>query len=485
MRQFCWDLRLLVRNRAFLILMFIYTTATCLAIFAGHQRHEKHISQNAIVEARYQDELQKWRGSDGQLDPGYVGYYQFVPTAATPSPWAALFSGEQAEHNWHLRVRLLAFYGQAYAGEIQHYDHWILGHFDLGFVWIYLLPIVIGLLSVNIIADEKNSGRWSLLRAQTTSPGHFLVNRLRVIFAVLLLLNTAMLVVATATLRIPVDATWGLLLSLLVIYQLFWFSIAAFIARGERNATFNVLAYCCIWLAAALALPGIHYLSRMNSVEMDLGIAILMEQREQMNDSWDRDKNADFARFLELNPQWRNTGPLPEVFHWKWYYAMQSMSDAAVQEYVDHLKTLRSDVYRSASTWAWLSPVTSLQQSLTAIAGTGGLAHQHYLDQVKTHHQILQNFFYPHYFFDEPFPTAQLTNIPVFEYRQSQFNAREGLLQLGFINLIVLCLFSPATRVAAKRFRKGSHKLARSEFTSAPLERVSPPRRTSPAKAVE
>lgn len=487
MRQLCWELRILARNRALLMLIFLYTSAACLAIFAGHQGYQKQISQSAQVEARYQDELEKWRGDGEQLESGYVGYYQFVPTAASSSPWAALFTGEQAEHNWHLRVRLLALYGQTYAGEIQHYDYWTLGGFDLGFVWIYLLPVVIGLLCVNIIADEKHSGRWPLIRAQAKSAGHFLISRLSINFLALILLNTVLLLMATIALGIPFDTTWGTVLLLLTAYQLFWCTAAAFIARRERNTTFNVMVYCSIWLVIALVLPGMHYLSRMNSEEMNLGIAVLMEQREQMNDSWDRDKNTDFAKFLERNPQWRETAPLPETFHWKWYYAMQNMSDSAVQEHVDQLRTLRLATYRSASTWAWLSPVMSLQLSLTSIAGSDGPAHQHYLDQVKKLHQSLQSFFYPHYFFDQPFLAARLTNIPVFDDQPNQSDARNGLLQLGFINLIMLSLlfpllFKPLGRNSDDATPAGQALSA----TAREPERARPlPRRTSTAKAVE
>lgn len=440
MRHFYWELRLLMRNRAFVLLIGIYAAAACLAIIAGDQRRDQQILQQAQQEARYQEELSKWRAQGEQIDPGYLGYYQFLTTSAKRSPWAALFSNEQAEHNWNLRVRLLALYGQLYAGEIQHYDNWILGRFDLGFVWIYLLPIVIGLLCVNAIADEKISGRWALLRGQSKSTRHFLINRLTVHFVVVTALNVGLLLFASAVLRIPVDGSWRLILSLLLVYQMFWFSLAGLIAYTEKNATFNVLSYCSIWLLAALLLPGLHYLNNLNSEEMDLGIAVLMGQREQMNDSWDRDKKADFARFLQQNPQWAETGPLSEAFHWKWYYAMQRMSDSAVQEQVDRLKQLRLEAYGSARHWAWASPVMSLQQSLGAIAGTDGPAHQYYLDQVKKLHEGLQTFLYSHYFFETPFPQEKLDTMPTLAGAEKPTNSGLGILQILALTALLFAL---------------------------------------------
>ena len=442
MKQFVWELHLLARNRAFLILILIYTTAACLAIFAGHQRQQQQSLHNERAEARYQAEIEKWRSSGDELDAGYVGYYQFLPTKPNPSPLAALFPGERPEHNWNLPVRLLALYGQLYAGEIQHYDNWIPGRFDLGFVWTYLLPIVIGLMCVNTIADEKTSGRWPLLRAQVRSARHFLVSRLKVYFVILALLNIGLFSLAAVSVQVPVGATWSVITVLLLIYQLFWFCVVAFIARVERNTIFNVLSYCCIWLVSALLVPGMHYISQMNDQELNLGIAILMEQRQQMNDSWDRNKNADFAEFLEQNPEWNDTGPLPEVFHWKWYYAMQSISDAAVEEYVDQLRSLRLDSYQSASFWAWASPVMSLQHSFSAIAGTDGAAHQHYVDQVQRFHKKMKSFFYPHYFFDRPFPKENLKDIPQFHHEEPQRNLAQGFSQLLSATAVLLLLMS-------------------------------------------
>ena len=430
MKRFFWELRLLRRNRSFLVLLAVYTAAALLAIVAGETALQHSLELRSQVETHYQSELDQWRAQDEVIEAGYLGYYQSVPTAPVISPWAALFTGESPEHNWNLRVRLLALYGQLYASEIQHYDNTVLSGFDLGFLWVYLLPIIIGLLCVNIIADEKNSGRWPLLRGQARSLSHFLYGRLTIYFLLLALLNGAILLFATAMLDITVDRKWAAIFKLLLVYQFFWFAVATAIARGERSAGFNVLSYSGVWLTAAFLLPGLHYLKQMNSEELDTGIAIVMEQREQMNDSWDRDKNADFAQFLQKNPQWRHTTPLPEAFHWKWYYAMQDMSDAAVQKNVETLKELRVHAYQIANRWAWLSPVMSFQQSLNSAAGTHGRAHQDYLDKVTEYHGQLKAFYYPHYFFEQPFPREKLSEIPRMQHALSTDISPWGVIQL-------------------------------------------------------
>lgn len=474
MKYLFWELRLLQRNRTFFVLLAIYTAAALLAIAAGKYAHQRTLDQHSQVETHYQTELDQWRARGEVLEAGYMGYYQFVPTAPITSPWAALFNGEGPEHNWNLRVRLLALYGQIYASEIQHYDNAVLGGFDLAFIWIYLLPIAIGLLCVNVLADEKNSGRWPLLRAQVKSVAHFLYGRLAVYFLLLTLLNGGILLVATATLNIALDQKCLAIFGLLLIYQFFWFVIAGLIAHAGKNTGFNVLSYCGLWLFAALLIPGLHYLRQMNSEELNTGVEILLEQREQMNSSWDRDKNADFAQFLQNNPQWRDTGPLPEDFHWKWYYAMQSLSDTSVQEKVDQLKFMRLDAYQSAGKWAWISPVMSLQQSLNAAAGTDGPAHQSYLDQVKNFHDEMKEFFYPHYFFEEPFPKEKLDKIPQFRFEQSAPDLALGIFQLLTATASLLLLILTWRRLGfVREARLGPPINGASELSPQPLPKKS------------
>lgn len=434
MKYLFWELRLLQCSRSFVVLLAIYTAAALLTIATGKYAYQHSLEQHSRVEAHYQTELDQWRARGEVLDAGYLGYYQFVPTAPVISPWAALFNGEGPDHNWNLRVRLLALYGQIYASEIQHYDNTVLGAFDLAFIWIYLLPIAIGLLCVNILADEKNSGRWPLLRAQVKSVAHFLSARLTIYFLLLTLLNGSILLVAATVLNTAIDQRCLAIFGLLVIYQFFWFSVAGIIAHAGKNAGFNVLSYCGLWLFAAFLLPGLHYLKQMNSEELNTGVAILLEQREQMNDSWDRDKDKDFAQFLQNNPRWQDTSPLPGDFHWKWYYAMRTMSDTAVMDQAEKLRKLRLDAYQSAAFWAWFSPVMSFQRSLHSAAGTHGPAHQEYLDKVTQYHSSLKDFYYPHYFFEEPFPREKLDDIP-----RMQHVVSTEVDVLGVVQVLTAC----------------------------------------------
>lgn len=54
-----------------------------------------------------------------------------------------------------------------------------------------------------------------------------------------------------------------------------------------------------------------------------------IEQRQKINDSWDRDKQADSSAFLQRHPQQADTSPITGRFAWHWCYAMLQISDEA------------------------------------------------------------------------------------------------------------------------------------------------------------
>ena len=50
-------------------------------------------------------------------------------------------------------------------------------------------------------------------------------------------------------------------------------------------------------------------------------------QREAVNDAWDLPKSSTMEQFYESQPEWSDSSPLGDDFHWKWYYAFQQVGD--------------------------------------------------------------------------------------------------------------------------------------------------------------
>jgi len=427
-------------------LLVFYGLLCLLAIFAGHQALKQSTADFAVTEQRFEQQRAHWsdvlaESGDPVYTAGQVGYYTAIPTRHQPTVWNALFPGQRADYNNSMRVRLLAIQGQMNDSALQNYQRAPTGRLDLGFIWVYLLPLLIGVLAVNIVADDQQARRWPLIAASAPSPGKLIFTRLAVRFAALFALNLAVLGLACLTLGIADAAGFAAVTVLLLLYQLFWFALVAWLIGFNGNRRQNLVYYSALWIALAFLVPGISYLARMDSGELGLAIAAQVEQRESMNGSWDKDKQAEFAAYLADHPQWAETAPLGEAFDWKWYYAMQQRSDEAVADEVEAYREKRLAHYRAGLNWSWLSPVMGLQMALQRLADTDALAYQRYLDQIVSYHGELQrDFYFPLLFLkDQSADGVNLAALPRFSYRR--MGAGAVVLQVMTALLLLMALF--------------------------------------------
>lgn len=445
-----FELRLLWQNKLFKWLMMAYVLVSLLAIIWGQIGLQREYQQRAVSEANYQAELTNYQ-EDTPMDPyaaGYFGYYQFHPVWQTPSAWSALIHGERSEEASHTRVRLLGLQGQLSNTATGNIAAMPIGKLDLSFIWIYLMPLLIAALSLNLLAEEKTSGRWSLLASQVANSGIFLTQKMLVAAGLLAVVNLLILLSAVLFTDIHFDGLWWQVAVILIAYQVCWFVITGWIISLQRSAIFNSLLFISLWIIFAFVLPGMAYLYQTQQQQPAEHVSMLFEQREFMHDSWDKDQQADFDLYLQDYPQWQaTTAELDKPFDWRWYYAMQHMSDVIVADDVAQFRASRLHSHQLGEQFAWLSPVMRLQYSLNRLADTDMLASQTFLDQIAVYQQQLRDYFFSFYFFDKPFTNNDFAGIPQFDYQPlEQSHIVKTLMNLGLVALFFIALMLIQTR---------------------------------------
>ncbi|CAM2011639.1 DUF3526 domain-containing protein [Acanthopleuribacter pedis] len=413
MKLWWLETRLLLKNRAVRWLGAAYLVMMMLAVGVGYARFQGDDVAGEALKTRMAAEQAAWRHKVVAQGPGSAGYYLFLPAVFAPSPWSALFGGERASHLTQQRVRLLAVHGQIHGGPIRNPELAVIGDLDLGFVWAYLLPLLIGLISVTFVADDRRRGRWSMLQA-LTDPVGLVLRRLLIRFGSVLLLNSALLVAAAFVAALPWETRLGVVWLLLVLYQAFWFCVAALVLQLGRNAHQSILVYVAVWVLSVWLVPALHTMSKLETEHFNQGVEMLVLQRQDMNDSWDRDKQADFDAFLATYPQWAETSPLVGRFNWKWYYAMQKASDDKVNHLFEAYTAARE---HTGSPWRLLSPTLVLQGALEDLADTSARDQVAYLRELVAWHREKQAFWFPYLFNDKPFAPDDINRIPAFAFQ--------------------------------------------------------------------
>lgn len=448
-----FELRLLFQNPLLKGLLLAYLLLALLALYLGKAAVDREYQQIALTQAHNQAEIADYRekGVDAsQL--GYMNYYVFYPVWQTPSAWSALFQGERQEAATHLRVRLLGLQTQLNTTASGNLSAMPFGQLDLAFILIFIMPLLIAAMSVNLLAEEKSSGRWPMIASQLRSPAMLMLKKLLLSAGVLALLHLLILIAAVIMTDVTFGAVWAMVFVFILAYQLCWFLINAWIISLQRSAIFNSLIFISIWIGFAFVVPGLAYMIQTQQQTPSGHIAMVFDQRQYMHDSWDRDKVAAFEQYLEDYPQWQQTTPLSptERFDWRWYYAMQHMSEVIVAETAQDFRAQHLQSHQLGQYFAWLSPVMQMQKSLNRLADTDMLANQAFLEQIQQYYQTLQEFYFPFLFFDQAFTDSGFEQIPQFEYQpmSSHFFLRTMLSLLLIAGLFGIGIWRSLRRKA-------------------------------------
>lgn len=443
MSLFLVELRLLLKRRGLIAILLAYALISIAALFSGVSSLESENGDREQLKHYSEKKINKYATKpDHTLKAGYVAYYGFMPTEHTVSVWAPVALGERLDNPTSLSIRLLGLQSQLNASELQQLDLRTFGAFDLSFVWIYLMPLVIGVLCMNLKAEEREAGRWAMLLAQAGTQYRLLGLKIYLRLGFVLLINLLVLLGLVVFVEIPLDQRWWAVNVLLLLYLVFWATVCLLLITLDMSSVKNGLAYFAVWIVLTFLLPGVIYLVQADPTESRQNMNILFEQRQYMNDSWDQNKKADLNAYLQQFPEWSATAPLGEKFDWKWYFAMQHNSDLVVAEEVQAYRNHRIDSAEQLTVFGWLSPVVILQRGLSRIADTDDLAYQNYLDQLAEYHAELRSFYYPYLFFANSFTTEDAGKIPRFDYRRQPFSfpwlVMTNLLFSSFVVIVLL-----------------------------------------------
>lgn len=403
------------------------------------ERQRQHLAELPALAAHNVAELQA--KYPGPADAGEIGYYHTTFAVHHPTPWASLALGQRDVNPYYLKLRLLGLQGQLYASENVNPTKVLTGNFDLAFVVVYLVPLLIIALGFNILSSEKEQGILPLLLAQPVSAVWLVAAKLGFRLALVLALVGLLSAVGLAWARVPLDGRVALWLALVGLYCLFWLGVVLLITAWQRSSSFNAVALLGAWLVLLVMVPNLLNVYVTAARPVPQGLALTIQQREAIHGGWDRPKTETMSRFFVDYPQWRDTATIKERFVWRWYYAFQYLGDKSAAPLAAAYAQVLRQRYNLAGSLAWLSPAVVLQTSLNALAGTDLPTHLAFQQSVVHYHDALRAFYYPFLFKPLPFTHADYAHEPqhTFTSTSESGTAMLGLWQLlGSVTVLVM-----------------------------------------------
>jgi ABC-2 type transport system permease protein len=403
MMLFRHELRLLLRARMAVLALLLLGLLASAAVVAGMAEIAR---QRDVIAA-----IARWVDKD--KDAGSAAYYSFHATWDAPQPLAFAALGLRDVAPYILRVRALGLEAQLYDGEAFNPELALPGRFDFAFVLVYLAPLFVIALFHDLRSGEREAGRLRMLEA-LAGRTRGLWGR-RVLLRGLLLFGAlaAPLVVGAWLSRVPI-ATVAALLGMIALYLGFWIALTLMVGRIGWTSLANAATLAGLWLVLTLILPAVAHVAINHAFPVRQGVDLTLAQREAVNRAWDIPRDDTMRAFYARHPQWRDSPPLTDAFHYKWYFAFHQVGDESVAPQVAAYRQGIEAREAAARSLGWLLPPVGVQAALARMANSDMQAQLAYQDRVRAFHARLRQFYYGYLFTDRPFGKADFDRAPRF-----------------------------------------------------------------------
>jgi ABC-2 type transport system permease protein len=385
------------RSKTVLLAFSILLILGALSIATGKQ----FLTQKQVAVKQTIEQQKKHIETQVELhktDIGLLLYYLKFSFVKPLEPIAGIAIG-QSDVNSHIQnVKILNLEGQKYDTDLVNPMRLQVGNLDFSFLIIFLFPLVIIALNFNLLSEEEENGTWKMVSLQGSSPLKYLLTKLSIRFAFLLIVFFVLLTSAKIVLSIPLNANFWQITTVSLLYIVFWFAVSLIVILQRRSSNANAIILLTSWLVLVVFLPVLvnNYITNKYSVEEAFTMTI--KQRDEYHKKWDTDKKATMDKFYQHYPQFKHYKLQEKGFSWMWYYAMQQMGDDESRIERDLMNEKIRKREQLGKTIAQFFPPLQVQLSMNSIAKTSLSDQMNFLNATTDFHEKLRLNFYPQIF---------------------------------------------------------------------------------------
>lgn len=475
-------------NKMLLLLAAITTSIVFFALFEGAQRvtFQKRVLKEIVQQE--EADYKKYRtqiaaANSGQhfdgghfgdpTNPFYFGNRMGAKYAALPpQPLAILSSGQSDMFPYYYKITLSKKQALYHNEELENPQILFNGRFDVSFVIIFLLPLLIIGFTYNIYSSEKEAGTLTLLLAQNTSIDKLMQHRFLFRYLLFNLFFTSLLFVGLMFFDVNIYNSGNTLLGITGftwVYTAFWFALSYWINSLKKTSHFAATTLTGSWLLLVLVMPT--FISAVTDAVHPLPSRLdLITQTRNISDSIAKSGNA-LNRFLDEHPEFkpatadpkdRNPSTLRNRIEVELAMEKTRMSfDAVVQKREKLINNYR-----------FLSPALFMQQAFNKASGNDDNRYKNFSAEVTHYQQNFRRHFEPLIYKQQKFTTVHLDGVPQFTSDIGltpvfDKNGLTDIFYLSFITALILFVANIKARRKNKEQQKtsnGDHSLSKNQY---------------------
>lgn len=374
----------------------------------------------------------------------------------------------------------------------------MLGRFDLGFIVLYIYPLVILALSFNLLSAERESGALASLLSQPIRLRSLVLGKLAVraalVFVMAALLPGLAIYAGQKITGLETNLVrllfWVFAVS---AYGAFWFALSVWVNAGAHGAARNALALFIAWIVIVIIIPSLGGLLAQTLFPAPAGADVAEAERsarfeaessvtrpvlrilDEMGDRYpiiegkeetmERYRRAVYTDLIEIPSDSvilnRFLRERPEIPRRIAAYQLRAIGRQARNESIEgklapllaerHERQQRQQLLIASA--SLLSPTLALQKAVSGIAGADRSRHERFLDQLDRHIRGVYDLLLPRIYRSESVRASDFERIKAFEFAEETNGAMVARLMSQFAILTMLALLMSlfATR-ALRRF---------------------------------
>jgi len=373
----------------------LYAALIAWSVADGVSWHRHAESVLADVPADLLTDRSEWMADLESAEAGEeISPYAARPMSLTflaalpPGPLAALAGRNEAMQphtalisGWRSEVSLFQRY------EVEGPVALGAGRLDLAFVVVAVLPLLVLLLSFDVLSRDREAGRFRLFLIQGGRAGQTLIARLIAVALPAFAIPAIAILVAALLLDAPVAATrvW---IAGLAIYTAFWSAVAALVAVSFRQVSTGALAAVTVWALLVVVVPSTVRFSAEALYPLPSRVSYLTEAR--LAEGATRRNLAERAEiFMAEHPDEADAPDEAVPGFYRASYLANVDINTRTRGLVDAFEGQQAQQRGLVGALQFLSPAIMLNQVLQASAGTGPARSADFRRQARAHLDVV------------------------------------------------------------------------------------------------
>ncbi len=312
----------------------------------------------------------------------------------------------------------------------------LFGSFDLAFLCIYLLPLLVLGFSYNVLSSEKELGSLRLMLAQPVSMYNWLLNKLALRFMIMTAIVWVSILAAMLVNGVQLINEMGgivQLLLLVAVYIMFWFVVALIVNAFGKSSGMNAVVIISVWVGLVLLLPAILSQTGSSIYPIPSRINMINEMRAAQAETTAK-ADTILQNFYRDHPELAQTTADENSYsYYLKFFTSQDVIKEEVSPVLDEYSSKLKAQQGFVSSLRFLSPSLMVQNAFNDLAGTSSQHYESYREQVVRYTEEWRNYFLPRMFRDEKMKASDFDSLPGFVYSYEEVKSQYGSDLLGLL----------------------------------------------------